>query len=337
MIVVLSHLVGGHYFAHMGFYAVRAFFVLSGFVMTSALNDVYGHDGFRFWSNRLLRLLPPYYVVCLATAIAIRLSPDHAAAFLPRWGFAMTSSEFAQNLALAPMAFDALHFRLVPPAWSIAVEMMMYFMLYIGVARSLPGALLGFTMGVAFHCAWLSAGASFDDRYFTPGSALSEFFARSSALFPPQERPKEDQHRVRQRWCSPAGSSICLPRGLCSPTVMRSTRAFTSTSCSRLWSSFFCPISVQDNGSGSLDAALGNLSYPVFLCQWLGGFIVYLMWSQGQPRSWQLALAALPIILLLSVALAWTHHLLVEPLRSRIRGAPGFWGSRSPQRELART
>ena len=90
LIVVFSHLAGARHTAHMGFYAVRAFFVLSGFVMTSALNEVYGRDGLRFWSNRFLRLLPPYYAVCLATALAIGLCPEHAAAFLPRWGFAMT-------------------------------------------------------------------------------------------------------------------------------------------------------------------------------------------------------------------------------------------------------
>jgi peptidoglycan/LPS O-acetylase OafA/YrhL len=40
VIVVLSHLMGARYTAHMGFFAVRAFFVLSGCVMTSALNEV---------------------------------------------------------------------------------------------------------------------------------------------------------------------------------------------------------------------------------------------------------------------------------------------------------
>ena len=55
------------YVAHFGFYAVRGFFVISGLMMTAALNEVYGFDGVRFWTNRALRLLPPYYLVCALT------------------------------------------------------------------------------------------------------------------------------------------------------------------------------------------------------------------------------------------------------------------------------
>ena len=36
-LVVLSHLVGTEYFQHFGYYAVRAFFVLSGFLLTALL------------------------------------------------------------------------------------------------------------------------------------------------------------------------------------------------------------------------------------------------------------------------------------------------------------
>ena len=63
-LVILSHLVGSDYVVHFGFYAVRGFFVISGLLMTAALNEAYGFDGLRFWVNRALRLLPPYYLVC---------------------------------------------------------------------------------------------------------------------------------------------------------------------------------------------------------------------------------------------------------------------------------
>ena len=69
----------------------------------------------------------------------------------------------------------------------------------------------------------------------------------------------------------------------------------------------------------NVDNALGHLSYPVFLCQWLGGFLAYLAWSQASSRGWGLAFVALPIILLLSTGIAWAQHLLIEPLRTKIR------------------
>jgi peptidoglycan/LPS O-acetylase OafA/YrhL len=73
----------------------------------------------------------------------------------------------------------------------------------------------------------------------------------------------------------------------------------------------------------ALDEALGDLSYPVFLCQWLGGFLAYLLSSGAPSRGWALALGALPIILLLAAALTCANRLFVEPLRSRIRSAQG--------------
>ena len=76
-LVILSHLVGTDYVAHFGFYAVRGFFVISGLLMTAALNEVYAFDARRFWLNRALRLLPPYYLVCLLTLAAIALAPAH--------------------------------------------------------------------------------------------------------------------------------------------------------------------------------------------------------------------------------------------------------------------
>ena len=58
--VVFSHLVGTHYLQHFGFYAVRGFYVLSGFLMTASLNDLYAFDARRYFTNRLLRLMPLY-------------------------------------------------------------------------------------------------------------------------------------------------------------------------------------------------------------------------------------------------------------------------------------
>jgi len=74
-LVILSHLVGTDYVAHFGFYAVRGFFVISGLLMTAALNEAYAFDARRFWLNRALRLLPPYYLVCLLTLVAIAVAP----------------------------------------------------------------------------------------------------------------------------------------------------------------------------------------------------------------------------------------------------------------------
>src|SRR5260370_41237637 len=102
-LVVLSHLVGSDYLAHFGFYAVRGFFVISGFVITAALNEVYGFDAGRFWANRLLRLLPPYYVVCLLTLALLALVPTAAGQFLSYWRGAAPQGDTLNKLPSLPV------------------------------------------------------------------------------------------------------------------------------------------------------------------------------------------------------------------------------------------
>src|SRR5918912_2774678 len=101
-LVVLSHLVGAEYLAHLGFYAVRGFFVLSGFLMTAALNELYAFDAGRFWVNRILRLLPPYYLVCLLTLALIHVFPDHAGEYLRFWAPDARQDDVLMNLLVFP-------------------------------------------------------------------------------------------------------------------------------------------------------------------------------------------------------------------------------------------
>src|ERR1051326_1268967 len=121
-LVVLSHLVGRGYLAHFGFYAVRGFFVLSGFVITAALNEVYGFDAGRFWANRLLRLLPPYYLVCLVTLAVLAFVPADAGQFLSSWRADPRQNDMLMNLSVLPMQFNDAQLRIVPPYWSVAIE-----------------------------------------------------------------------------------------------------------------------------------------------------------------------------------------------------------------------
>jgi peptidoglycan/LPS O-acetylase OafA/YrhL len=320
LVVVFSHLAGSPHVAHMGFYAVRAFFVLSGFVMTSALNEVYGSDGFRFWSNRFLRLLPPYYAVCLATALAIRLCPEHAAAFQHRWGYAMTAHAVADNLLLVPLAFPELKFRFVPPAWSVAVELMMYFVLYAGMARSLRGALLCLTFGVAVQCAWLVLGASFDERYYASAGAVMSFALGATLYFARKDDARAADFRLGA--LATVGWVVnLLAEGPLFPDGYAFYGGFyVNTVLAALVVVFLTGL---DPGPRlkKLDEALGHLSYPVFLCQWLGGFVAYLVWSGAPSRGWGLTLGALPVILALAAALAWASQVFIEPLRARIRMA----------------
>src|SRR3974390_2407166 len=134
-LVVGSHLVGSGYLAHFGFYAVRGFFVLSGFLMTAALNDVYNFDASRFWLNRILRLLPPYFLVCVMTLALVAAMPVQAGHYFKFWRAGPSLGDVLSNLAVVPLQLYGVSFRMIPPFWSVAVEVDMYLMLYLAVAR----------------------------------------------------------------------------------------------------------------------------------------------------------------------------------------------------------
>src|SRR5262249_35495891 len=164
--------VGSQYLAHFGFYAVRGFFVLSGFLITAALNEVYQFNGERFWLNRLLRLLPPCYLVCAATLFFVELAPEQAADYLTFWRLDNSQRDMLMNLLVLPLQFREPSFRFSPAYWSIAVEIEMYFLLWLVVARREAYAAAAVGIGIVYHLACLDAGYGFGRRYFPAPSAL---------------------------------------------------------------------------------------------------------------------------------------------------------------------
>lgn len=70
MAVVLSHLPMASFKFLSGGLAVQSFFIVSGFYMSLVLDGKYRDIGL-FYSNRLLRLFPTYFVMCALTALAI--------------------------------------------------------------------------------------------------------------------------------------------------------------------------------------------------------------------------------------------------------------------------
>jgi peptidoglycan/LPS O-acetylase OafA/YrhL len=68
--VLLSHLPMASYKFLSGGLAVQAFFIVSGFYMALVLDGKYRDVGL-FYSNRLLRLFPTYFTICILGAIAL--------------------------------------------------------------------------------------------------------------------------------------------------------------------------------------------------------------------------------------------------------------------------
>jgi peptidoglycan/LPS O-acetylase OafA/YrhL len=324
-LVVLSHLTGSIYAMHFGYYAVRAFFVVSGFLMTAALNEAYRFDGVRFWASRLLRLLPLYYLVCLFTLAVVLQLPIEAEQYHLRWhlGDSLTvwGVEWVMNLMVLPLQYAATEFRLVPPYWSVAIELEMYLVLYLIAARNIHCALGLLAAGVAFHVIDTLFGLPWHTRYFTAAGALLPYAYGALIYF----FGKQGLLRV-----TPGAAALAFAFWLANMALAGWLLPDSYVhGAGYYFNDIIIAVVVAGLArrpfSGAVarcDRAAGEIAYPVFLSQWLVGFLVALVFFPGTWRGWMLTMTATPFIIAAGIALAVVNRRLIEPLRLRVRQEP---------------
>jgi peptidoglycan/LPS O-acetylase OafA/YrhL len=320
-LVILSHLVGTEYVAHFGFYAVRGFFVISGLMMTAALNEVYGFDGLRFWTNRALRLLPPYYFVCALTLVAIAIAPDQAAEYLKFWRGLPDANDLLVNLAVLPLQLPYGSFRFIPPFWSVAIEIDMYLLLFLVVSRQMSWALIALVAGLTYQLVCVYDALNWGLTYFTAPSAVFPFAVGAVLYF----------LRRRGGWVASPLAAGCafaawLANMLAGGSIFPTSYIFgwgylVDTVCFGFVVSGLSGISIHRFGplAERIDRMLGEWSYFAFLVHWLAGFLVAGIWLDGEWRGWTLLLGVTPLVLLASAAFATLNRKFLEPLRSRVR------------------
>ena len=145
LMVALSHVgvsIRGH---HLGVPAVVGFFLLSGYVIDALAGPggpLHRQPG-AFYRERALRLLPPYLLAAGLGAAAIAVgvtSPFLAGAHNP-WLWLANVLVLPLNYATLWPVLDTL--ALVPPAWSLALELHFYLLapwLLRAPARALAAA-----------------------------------------------------------------------------------------------------------------------------------------------------------------------------------------------------
>ena len=319
-LVIVSHLVGTEYVVHLGFYAVRGFFVISGLMMTAALNEAYRFDGLRFWTNRALRLLPPYYFVCALTLIAVALAPSQAAQYQKFWHGLPDASDLLINLTALPLQLPYGPVRLVPPFWSVAIEIDMYLMLYLLVSRQMSSAVIALVAGLSFQLACVYGGMNWPVTYFTAPSAVLPFAVGAILYF----------LRRRSGWAASPLAAGCafaawIANMLAGGAVFSETYIFG-------WgyfldTVFFATVVSGLSGVSSrqfgphlarIDRLLGEWSYFAFLVHWLVGFMIAGT-LLGEWRGWTLLAAVTLPVMAASAAFASLNQKFVEPLRTKIR------------------
>ena len=323
MFVVIEHLTEGTtlFFSHWGIFGVFGFYLISGYLMTAVLHDVYSFRLAPFTLNRFLRLSPIYYLVGIATACLILFEP-RASTFHAAWRGTPGLLDYIGNGLIFPLEFYDSTFRIIPPTWSLAVEIINYFLLWLIVARSRRLVIAALAVALTYHAFSLAMGWNWETRYrpfyaallpFAFGSCI--FFFRSHlAAIPPA-------HAHRIFWYSSAiavGNLI-----LCAFDSGVAGRWFNLSFYVNLICLFFMVASASvPSMVGSFRTSgkiLGDLSYPIFLTHFTVAFVVSLLFLDAKRRGLDVFVASVLPILAISFVLSRAGTKWLEPLRSRIR------------------
>lgn len=320
--VVLEHLSApDSYFNHAGMFAVIGFYVLSGYLITRVLRDSYGFAFLPFWSNRFLRIYPTYFLL-LAVALALVLGTAHAADFFPEvWKNSPALSDWIGLIAIFPMGFAPMSwsFRPVPPIWSVGVELLNYAVLFAVVARREAFAWAVAVAAAGYHVFSLWRGDELAARYFPFHAALLPFALGALIYFYTKPAAGRLSPRTALLLCAPALFN-CIVAGLLGgfqPTPLFEASFYLNLvfQCLAVAALSLVPSAP----SWRFDKLTGDLSYPVFLCHWLVGYVIAVTFFPGQWRSIPLMIATLVLSTVVAYFVCELQNAVIEPLRSRTR------------------
>lgn len=322
LFVVIGHLTEGvQLFSHWGVFAVFGFYVISGYLISLILNEVYLFHLPSFVTNRFLRLFPIYYIVAAATLLALALSQD-LNAFHPAWNIQTRWKDIFGNIFIIPFEFYDSSFRLVPPTWSVAVELVNYLALWLIVARSRTLSILVLFISSAYHILSILDGGDWSRRYSPFYAALLPFAAGSLLYF--IKNPNKTASSPWTRHIPRLSISFWLINLiLCGFAGGLGGRFFNWFFYINLLSfTVFFYFNLPSRSATSTlrwDKRLGDLAYPILLTHWIVGYLMGQLLLDGQRRGIALfAISVIPIIAI-SYALSKAVDSMVEPLRVHVR------------------
>jgi peptidoglycan/LPS O-acetylase OafA/YrhL len=354
--VVATHTKGGSIFGltlFSGLTAVQCFYVISGFLITMVLNERADYARLRnFYLSRYLRLWPAYIVVALASLILTRgdwLSQLSQVAHWPAIVFLAVSNLtlLFQDWTLF-LCFDAGHlvptsafgtwpgpqvnsFLLVPQCWSIGVELTFYLIApFLCRKVSTLVALLSFGLVIRLIVGALHPPALDPWSYRFAPAEMMLFAAGGLAYFGGRSfyacRPR------LAKWA--CGLSVALfvalvfGSGIVTPWIEKFgglSRPLLLVNWPFLLLMIFSVAPLFFGArSHRLDSALGELSYPMYLCHILVGTLI----ATWLPEGWQ-AGNALYVVAVILAAIA-LDVVVVKPVDSFRRRL----GARTPADQL---
>lgn len=166
LLVVLLHLGG---IPVIGGYAVFAFYILSGYLITLIMQKTYGYSRvgfFRYALNRFLRIFPMYWFSCLISIVLILwVGKEFTINYCDALYIPENVRSTINNLFIVfPNSTKDMP-RLTPPTWALSIECFFYLCIGLGLSKTRRLVLIWFFLSVAYHIGVNLLGLSFAYKY----------------------------------------------------------------------------------------------------------------------------------------------------------------------------
>jgi len=319
-LVVLGHLwknVWETPVAHPGVYAVFAFYLLSGYLMALTLTRTYAFDlrgTARFFGNRALRIYPPYLVLIACTSLVLIYAPPNVRVVNPFLRLPDSGLGWLYNIGIFGLGSDFFDvrggeaYRLVPPAWSLDVELCFYVAMGALLGRHRTVSIVWLLVSVGYTFQLLVADDFWAHRY-SPAGAASLPFSIGACIYHWHVHLLRWQRNAvggvaaafrrfgvtstadrLLEWQAPAVGVLFLLHVLFAEAIwghpMYSGFYFSLALAAYL---LLCLSSLNRDRLPArlvqVDRFLGNLSYSVFLCHWLVAMITTWLFFDTPPAG----------------------------------------------------
>ncbi len=321
--VVVTHIsVGLH---HAGGFAVYSFYILSGYLMTYIMNNNYGYtsEGMaRYALNRFLRIFPPYWVVAAITLIFILMMPEYFYSMHKSLRVPETFYEIVSNITIFGLmpgigeGETEPYARLVPASWALHVELCFYVAIGLFLGKRKDVVIVWLLLSILYHVFAVMKGWP---RY-APVYAASLAFSLGSFLFHYRD--------IIRRYLPQSSGFAALALTVfvvftltvhLLPMEIKIIPFYINMIFSAVLVILLSNVKTRSKKLKAVDNFLGDLSYPIYLSQWLVAVLVSQLF--GLDKSVALLLMVMPFLLAFSVMIKYLVDDPIEKVRRSISDA----------------
>jgi peptidoglycan/LPS O-acetylase OafA/YrhL len=339
-------------------FAVKAFFVISGFYMTLVLDGRYRSRSVgEFYLSRALRILPAYWAVCLvvvaveylfiprgeylhplASPIAYghdfrlaNLEPGMAAYVLTslttlfgldtgQWiGFDRYDGKLLWPPDYGPYALSVAAICPIPQAWTIGIELVFYVLAPFIVHRSVAVLLALCVASLAFRL--MLAHFGFSGQPWNRALFPSELIYFLGGVLGYRLFQRLPDWKTRPAVCAPVAVVLMIVVLAYGPITNHSGGGLLLDTVPFMLIALALPFLFQLTRDSVLDARIGELSYPIYLVHFLA--MGMLMWSPlAKLDSWAWLAVNMAGVIALAILLDLFVARPVDQFRTRFGARP---------------